>query len=115
MSRAAANRLVQQRTASFGEVAPVDCADHLADHESRLTMRAAIFNGPGDITVAGIPDPTIAAPTDAIVRVVLACVCGSDLWYWRGLTQHVNNGIGHEFVGVVEAIGSAVTSIREGD
>ena len=78
-------------------------------------MRAAIFHAPGDITVAAIPDPTIAAPTDAIVRVVLACVCGSDLWYWRGLTEHGNNGIGHEFVGVVEAIGSAVTSIREGD
>jgi threonine dehydrogenase-like Zn-dependent dehydrogenase len=44
-------------------------------------MRAAIFNGPGSITVGERPDPTIQSPTDAVVRVVLACVCGSDLWY----------------------------------
>lgn len=78
-------------------------------------MQAAIFNGPGDITVAEVPDPTITAPTDAVVRVVLACVCGSDLWYWRGLTEHGHTGIGHEFVGLVEATGSSVTTVREGD
>ena len=47
-------------------------------------MRAAIFNGPGFIDVGERPDPAIQEPTDAIVRVVLACVCGSDLWYCRG-------------------------------
>jgi threonine dehydrogenase-like Zn-dependent dehydrogenase len=47
-------------------------------------MRAAIYNGPNDITVGDRPDPTIENPTDAIVRVTLACVCGSDLWYYRG-------------------------------
>ena len=47
-------------------------------------MRAAIFNGPADITVGDRPDPAIQEPTDAVVRVVLACVCGSDLWYYRG-------------------------------
>ena len=47
-------------------------------------MRAAIFNGPKDITVGERPDPVIQEPTDAVVRVVLACVCGSDLWYYRG-------------------------------
>ena len=78
-------------------------------------MRAAIFNGPGDISVVDVPDPTITAPTDAVVRVVLACVCGSDLWYWRGTTEHGHTGIGHEFIGVVEAVGSAVTSVRDGD
>jgi threonine dehydrogenase-like Zn-dependent dehydrogenase len=78
-------------------------------------MRAAIYNGPSDITVAQVPDPTITAPTDALVRVVLACVCGSDLWYWRGLTPHGHNGIGHEFIGVVEGVGSAVTAIHDGD
>jgi threonine dehydrogenase-like Zn-dependent dehydrogenase len=47
-------------------------------------MRAAVFNGPGSIGVADRPDPVIDEPTDAIVRVVPACVCGSDLWYFRG-------------------------------
>jgi threonine dehydrogenase-like Zn-dependent dehydrogenase len=47
-------------------------------------MRAAVFEGPGSISVADRPDPTIAGPTDAVVRVVLSCVCGSDLWYFRG-------------------------------
>src|SRR3954447_7780497 len=78
-------------------------------------MRAAIFNGPRDITIAEVPDPVISEPTDAVVRVVVACVCGSDLWYWRGASEHGHTGIGHEFVGVVEAIGSAVTTVREGD
>ena len=49
-----------------------------------LRMRAALFNGPKDITVGERPDPVIQEPTDAVVRVVLACVCGSDLWYYRG-------------------------------
>jgi hypothetical protein len=46
-------------------------------------MRAAIFRGPKDVTVGERPDPSIHEPTDALVRVVLACVCGSDLWYYR--------------------------------
>jgi len=49
-------------------------------------MRAAIFNGPRDVTVGERPDPVITEPTDAIVRVTLACVCGSDLWYFRGVS-----------------------------
>jgi len=48
-------------------------------------MRAAIFHEPRSITAGDRPDPSIAEPTDAIVRVVLACVCGSDLWYYRGI------------------------------
>jgi len=78
-------------------------------------MRAAIFNGPRDVTVADRPDPVIIAPTDAIVRVVLGCVCGSDLWYYRGVSKHEVGAIGHELIGVVEAVGSAVKTIREGD
>ena len=78
-------------------------------------MRAAIFHGPGDIRVEDVPDPTIQEPTDAVVGVTLACVCGSDLWYWRGLSPHGDTGIGHEAIGVVEAVGSAVTTVREAD
>jgi len=78
-------------------------------------MRAAIFNGPGSITVGDRPDPSIQHPTDAVVRVVMGCVCGSDLWYYRGESEHPVGSIGHEFIGVVEDIGSDVDGIRRGD
>ena len=78
-------------------------------------MRAAIFNGPRAITVGDRPDPVIEAPTDAIVRVTLACVCGSDLWYYRGASPHDLGAIGHEFMGVVDAVGPDVRSLRPGD
>src|SRR4051794_30640741 len=78
-------------------------------------MKAAIFNGPKDIAVGERPDPLIEAPTDAVVRVVLACVCGSDLWYFRGESDHAVGPIGHEFIGVVEDVGAEVTDISRGD
>jgi threonine dehydrogenase-like Zn-dependent dehydrogenase len=78
-------------------------------------MRAAIFNGPHDIVVGDRPDPAITEPTDAVVRVVLGCVCGSDLWYYRGASPHALGPIGHEFIGVVTDVGSAVTGLEEGD
>ena len=61
------------------------------------------------------PDPAIAEPTDALVRVVLACVCGSDLWYYRGDSEFEPGPIGHEFMGVVEDVGSDVGEIKKGD
>jgi threonine dehydrogenase-like Zn-dependent dehydrogenase len=78
-------------------------------------MRAAIFGGPGDITVGNRPDPVITAPTDAVVRVTLACVCGSDLWYYRGLTPHDLGAIGHEFIGLVDQVGADVANLKPGD
>lgn len=78
-------------------------------------MRAAIFCGPWDIQVGDRPDPVVSAPTDAVVRVVLGCVCGSDLWYYRGETRHKQGSIGHEFIGYVEQIGSDVHGVRTGD
>src|SRR5438309_6664462 len=78
-------------------------------------MRAAIYNGPHSITVGERPDPVIDAPTDAIVRVVLSCVCGSDLWYYRGESPHDLGPIGHEFIGVVEEVGREVRGIATGD
>src|SRR4051794_15748147 len=78
-------------------------------------MRAAVFNEPGSITVTDRPDPVIVEPTDAIVRVTLACVCGSDLWYYRGDSPFEPGPIGHEFVGVVEDIGADVSHITKGD
>ena len=78
-------------------------------------MRAAIFNGPRDITVGERPDPVIEDPTDAIVRVTLGCVCGSDLWYYRGVSSHAPGSIGHEFVGVVEELGDEAAGLARGD
>jgi threonine dehydrogenase-like Zn-dependent dehydrogenase len=78
-------------------------------------MRAAIFNGPRSIEVGDRPDPSVNAPTDAVVRVVLGCVCGSDLWYYRGVSPHEPGPIGHEFIGVVEETGAEVEGVVRGD
>jgi threonine dehydrogenase-like Zn-dependent dehydrogenase len=78
-------------------------------------MRAAIFNGPRSITIGQRPDPVIVEATDAIVRVVLGCVCGSDLWYYRGESPHAVGSIGHEFIGIVEAVGAKINGLAEGD
>lgn len=80
-------------------------------------MRATIMYGAGDVRVMHVPDAQIKAPTDAIIRITYACICGSDLWPYRGYTEFDDNGIpmGHEAVGVVEAIGSEVHHIKVGD
>jgi threonine dehydrogenase-like Zn-dependent dehydrogenase len=79
-------------------------------------MRAAIFEGLRAIAVGDRPDAQLIEPTDAVVRVVMACVCGSDLWYYRGESPYeVGHPIGHEFVGVVESVGSAVHEVSKGD
>jgi threonine dehydrogenase-like Zn-dependent dehydrogenase len=78
-------------------------------------MRAAIFNGPGAVAVGDRPDPVIQEPTDAVVRVVLGCVCGSDLWYFRGESAHAPGSIGHEFIGVIEQTGPEVRGVKPGD
>ncbi|OLT51737.1 IMP dehydrogenase [Cellulosimicrobium sp. CUA-896] len=74
------------------------------------------MHGAGDVRVETLPDPTIVEPTDAIVRTVRACVCGSDLHPYHSM-PHSEQGvpIGHELIGVVEETGSAVTSLRRGD
>src|SRR3954471_12268644 len=79
-------------------------------------MRATTIHGTRDIRVSDVPDPVISAPTDAVVRVVAGCVCGSDLWPYRGENEITpGDTMGHECVGVVEEVGSAVTSFRPGD
>lgn len=79
-------------------------------------MRATILQSPGHITVENVPDPSILAPTDAIVRVTASCVCGSDLWPYRGLNRVTRpRRIGHEFVGVVQEVGAEVRTLRPGD
>jgi threonine dehydrogenase-like Zn-dependent dehydrogenase len=78
-------------------------------------MRAAIFHEPRRIEAGERPDPGLREPTDAIVRVVIACVCGSDLWYYRGDSEFSPGPIGHEFIGVVEDVGADVTGLNPGD
>jgi threonine dehydrogenase-like Zn-dependent dehydrogenase len=79
-------------------------------------MRATLIYGAGDVRVEHVPDPKLADPGDAIVRVVRACVCGSDLHPYRDMpaTEH-GRPIGHEFLGVIEEIGSDVAGLASGD
>ena len=79
-------------------------------------MRATLIYGERDIRFEEVPDPILSTGGDAIVRVTAACVCGSDLWPYRGVvpTRHPHR-IGHEFVGVVEQVGPEVTRIKPGD
>jgi hypothetical protein len=79
------------------------------------TMRAAIFGGPGAITVGERPYPDVVEPTDAVVRVALSSVCGTDVSPYRGDSSFEPGPIGHEFVGVVEDVGTAVRAITKGD
>ena len=78
-------------------------------------MRTAVFVEPHRVEAGDRPDAAIARPTDAVVRVVLACVCGSDLWYYRGDSPFEPGPIGHEFIGVVEDVGAEVRHIAKGD
>ena len=79
-------------------------------------MKATMIYAARDVRLEDQPDPTIQKPTDAIVKVVAACVCGSDLWYYRGDNPIKDPfRIGHEFVGVVQEVGSQVRSLRKGD
>jgi len=78
-------------------------------------MDATMLHAPGDIRLEQVPDPRILAPTDAIVRVTASCVCGSDLWPYRGVSKVSEpRRIGHEFVGVVEEVGEDVHDIAAG-
>lgn len=78
-------------------------------------MKAVLLNAPFIVTVDELPDPVLHQPTDAIIRVTAACVCGSDLWDYRGLNPVTGpHQRGHEYCGIVEQIGSAVTSVQPG-
>ena len=78
-------------------------------------MRGVVMYGAGDVRVEDRDDPVIQEPTDAIIKVVAACVCGSDLWPYRGAPEGNRSFMGHEYVGVVEQIGDQVTTVAPGD
>lgn len=79
-------------------------------------MRATTIHAPGDIRFEEVPDPRIEEPTDAIVKVVAGCICGSDLWPYRGENDiDAGSTIGHECVGVIEEVGGEVRDFAVGD
>src|SRR5256886_127999 len=78
-------------------------------------MRGTVLYGTGDIRFEDVPQPKITKPTDALVRLAATCVCGSDLWSYRGISP-VNQPtpMGHEYCGIIEEVGSAVQSVKRG-
>ena len=79
-------------------------------------MRATVIHAPRDIRVQEVPDPTIQQPTDVVLRVLRACICGSDLWAYRGEAARLpGQRIGHEFIGIVEEAGPEVSGFARGD
>jgi threonine dehydrogenase-like Zn-dependent dehydrogenase len=78
-------------------------------------MRVAVMTAPGEVRVEDRPDPAIVEPTDAIIRLAATCICGSDLWPYRGVEPvDEPRPMGHEYAGIVEEVGSAVTTVRPG-
>ena len=78
-------------------------------------MRGAVLYGPGDVRFEERRTPMIIEPTDAIVRTSATCVCGSDLWPYRGISPVTQpTPMGHEYCGIVEEVGSAVKTIKPG-
>jgi threonine dehydrogenase-like Zn-dependent dehydrogenase len=78
-------------------------------------LRGAVLHAPGDVRVEEPPDPGIEQPTDAVIRLAATCVCGSDLWPYRGIEAVDGPApMGHEYVGIVEEVGGEVTTVRPG-
>ncbi len=78
-------------------------------------MRGVVMRAPGDVRVEEREDPKIIEPTDAVIRLTATCICGSDLWPYRGVEPADHQVMGHEYVGVVEDVGSAVKNVKAGD
>ncbi len=78
-------------------------------------MLGTVLYGPGDVRFEERPEPEILFPTDAIIRLSASCICGSDLWPYRGLNEvKAPLAMGHEYCGIVEAVGSAVKTVKPG-
>ena len=78
-------------------------------------MRGVVMHAPGDVRVEEREKPTITRPTDAVIRIAATCICGSDLWPYRGANEVDHDPMGHEYVGVVEEIGAEVQTLKVGD
>jgi threonine dehydrogenase-like Zn-dependent dehydrogenase len=79
-------------------------------------MRATVMYSAGDVRIEDVPDPSIVDPTDAILRVTRACICGSDLWPYASMEpSETGQSMGHEAIGVVEDVGAEVRNLKRGD
>src|SRR5919107_782621 len=79
-------------------------------------MRATVMYSAGDVRTEDVPDPSIVDPTDAILRVTRACICGSDLWPYASMEpSETGQSMGHEAIGVVEDVGAEVRNLKRGD
>jgi len=79
-------------------------------------MRATVMYRAGDVRIENVPDATIVNQTDAVIRITRACICGSDLWPYNELEPtEAGRRIGHEAIGVVEAVGADVRTVKRGD
>ena len=78
-------------------------------------MRGVVLEGPRDVRVVDREDPRILDPTDAVIRITATCICGSDLWPYRGDDDSEHQVMGHEYVGVVTGIGDDITTLEVGD
>lgn len=79
-------------------------------------MRATVYHGPREMRIDQVPDPILQAPTDVIARVTHAGICGSDLWFYRGIDHRApGERMGHEWLGIVEEVGAEVRTLKKGD
>ena len=79
-------------------------------------MRTTTIHAPFDVRLSEVPDPVISKPTDAIIKIVAGCICGSDLWPYRGENKITpGSRIGHEYVGIVQEVGAEVRTVKPGD
>src|SRR2546426_800593 len=79
-------------------------------------MRATVMFGAGDVRVEKVPDAYLIEPTDALLTITRACICGSDLWPYKNMEpSEKGQRMGHEFIGVVEAVGKDVRTVKRGD
>jgi threonine dehydrogenase-like Zn-dependent dehydrogenase len=78
-------------------------------------MRGVVMHSAGDVRVEQRKDPEIIEPTDAVVRLTATCICGSDLWPYRGIEPADHQVMGHEYIGVVEEVGAEVKTVKPGD
>lgn len=78
-------------------------------------MRGVVMHTAGDVRVEEREDPKIIEPTDAIVKLTATCICGSDLWPYRGIEPADHQVMGHKYVGVVEEVGAEVKNVKAGD
>lgn len=78
-------------------------------------MRSVVMEAPGKVVVNEVDKPTLLEPTDAIIKLAASCICGSDLWPYRGAQPVDHRAMGHEYIGEVVEVGSEVTTVAPGD